>query len=117
MTMSRTSSNPSGDVTRAEDRMTVHALQQMKRDGRTIVAVGVYDYQMAQIVDRAGVDIVSVGDSIGPNLWALDSEQDVTLDHMLLACSAVRRGTTRALVSCDFPGRVLHEGIDGAIQG
>ena len=45
------------------------SLQQMKRDGRKIVGVVVYDYQMAQIVDRAGVDIVSVGDSVGINLW------------------------------------------------
>ena len=49
--------------------MTIPALQQMKRDGRKIVAVVTYDYQMAQIVDRAGVDIVSVGDSVGINLW------------------------------------------------
>ena len=41
----------------------------MKRDGRKIVGVVVYDYQMAQIVDRAGVDIVSVGDSVGKNVW------------------------------------------------
>ena len=33
------------------------------------MGVVVYDYQMAQIVDRAGVDIVSVGDSVGVNLW------------------------------------------------
>jgi 3-methyl-2-oxobutanoate hydroxymethyltransferase len=81
----------------------IAALQQMKRDGRKIVAVVVYDYQMAQIVDRAGVDIVSVGDSVGMNMWAQASEDDVTVDQMLLACKAVRRGVRRALVSCDLP--------------
>ena len=64
----------------------------MKRDGRKIVGVVVYDYQMAQIVDRAGVDIVSVGDSVGKNVWGQESELEVTLDQMLLACKAVRRG-------------------------
>jgi 3-methyl-2-oxobutanoate hydroxymethyltransferase len=49
--------------------VTTADLQQMKRDGRKIVGVVVYDYQMAQIVDRAGVDIVSVGDSVGKNVW------------------------------------------------
>ena len=75
----------------------------MKRDGRKIVAVVVYDYQLAQIVDRAGVDIVSVGDSVGVNLWGQESERDVTVDQMVLTCKAVRRGVSRAIVSCDIP--------------
>ncbi len=75
----------------------------MKRDGRKIVGVVVYDYQLATIVDRAGVDIVSVGDSVGVNMWGQESEGDITVDQMLLACKAVRRGVTRGVVSCDIP--------------
>lgn len=86
------------------NRITVAALQQMKRDRRKIVGVVVYDYQMAQIADRAGVDIVSVGDSVGVNMWGHQSEGDVTLEEMLIACRAVRRGVSRAGVSCDLPG-------------
>jgi 3-methyl-2-oxobutanoate hydroxymethyltransferase len=97
-------------------KVTVPALQQMKRDGRKIVGVVAYDYQMAQIVDRAGVDIVSVGDSVGINLWGQRSELEVTLDQMILACQAVRRGVTRALVSCDFPFGPLQEGTEAAVQ-
>ena len=100
----------------ATQKVTLHALRQMKREHRKIVAVGLYDFQMAQIVDRSGVDIVSVGDSVGPNMWALASEHDVTLEQMLLVCTAVGRGVTRALVSCDFPGRVLDEGVDAVIR-
>jgi 3-methyl-2-oxobutanoate hydroxymethyltransferase len=55
------------------------------------------------IVDRAGADIVSVGDSVGVNLWGREDESDVTLEEMLLVCTAVRRGAERALVSCDLP--------------
>ena len=44
--------------------VTIPALQQMKADCRKIVGVVAWDYQMAQIVDRAGVDIVSVGDTV-----------------------------------------------------
>ena len=90
--------------------MTVAALQAMKRDGTKIVGVVVYDYQMAQIVDRAGVDIVSVGDSVGANLWGQRSELEVTVDQMLLVCKGVRRGVERALVSCDMPYGPLQEG-------
>lgn len=75
----------------------------MKRDGQKIVGVVVYDHQMARIVDRAGVDIVSVGDSVGMHIWGQASEEEVTLDEMLLVCKAVRRGVTHALVSCDLP--------------
>jgi 3-methyl-2-oxobutanoate hydroxymethyltransferase len=94
--------------------VTVAALQAMKRDGTKIVGVVVYDYQMAQIVDRAGVDIVSVGDSVGANMWGQRSELEVTLDQMLLVCKGVRRGVERALVSCDMPYGPLQEGPETA---
>ena len=87
-------------------KITIASLQQMKRDGQKIVGVVVYDYQMARIVDRAGVDIVSVGDSIGMNMWGHESESDVTVEQMVMACRGVTRGVTRALVSCDVPASV-----------
>ena len=99
-----------------KEKVTVAALQQMKRDERKIVAVVVYDFQMAQIVDRAGVDVVSVGDSVGVNMWGQETELDVSLDQMLLACTAVRRGVTRALVSCDFPYGPVQEGVEPALR-
>jgi 3-methyl-2-oxobutanoate hydroxymethyltransferase len=96
--------------------MSLPRLQQMKRDGRKIVAVVAYDYQMAAIADRAGVDLLSVGDSVGINLWGHRSELEVTLDQMILACRAVRRGAEHALVSCDFPFGPLQEGIEPAVR-
>jgi 3-methyl-2-oxobutanoate hydroxymethyltransferase len=99
-----------------EGKVTLPALQRMKREGRKIVGVVAYDYQMAQIVDRAGVDIVSVGDSVGINLWGQRSELEVTLDQMILAAQGVRRGVERALVSCDFPFGPLQEGPDAAVR-
>ena len=76
----------------------------MKREGRKIVGVVAWDFQIAQIAERAGVDLVSVGDSVGVNLWGQEPDQ-VTLDEMLIVCKAVRRGVKRALVSCDLPAR------------
>jgi 3-methyl-2-oxobutanoate hydroxymethyltransferase len=99
-----------------EGKVTLPALQRMKREGRKIVGVVAYDYQTAQIVDRAGVDIVSVGDSVGMNLWGQRSELDVTLDQMMLAAQGVRRGVERALVSCDFPFGPLQEGPEVAVR-
>ena len=99
-----------------QGKVTIPALGQMKRDGRKIVGVVVYDCQMSLIADRAGVDILSVGDSVGVNLWGHRSELEVTMDQMILACRGVRRGAERALVSCDFPFGPLQEGLESAVR-
>ena len=96
--------------------ITIPALQQMKRDGRKIVGVVAWDYQMAQIVDRAGADIVSVGDTVGVNLWGRANPLEVTMSEMVVVCKAVRRGVKRALVSCDFPFGPLQEGTGSAVR-
>ncbi len=99
-----------------ESAVTIPALQQMKRDGKKIVGVVAWDYQMAQIVDRAGVEIVSVGDTVGINLWGHPNPLEITMDEMIVVCKAVRRGVKRALVSCDFPYGPLQEGVDAAVR-
>jgi 3-methyl-2-oxobutanoate hydroxymethyltransferase len=98
------------------EKVTIPALHQMKRDGRKIVGVVAWDYQIAKLVDRAGVDIISVGDTVGINLWGQPSPLEVTMDQMVLVCQAVRRGTERALVSVDFPFGPLQEGVDSAVR-
>jgi 3-methyl-2-oxobutanoate hydroxymethyltransferase len=98
------------------ERVTVAALQQMKRDGKKIVGVVAYDYPTAQIADRAGVDLISVGDSVGANLWGQPTETEVTVEEMLLACKAVSRGAKRALVSCDIPHGPVQAGTRAAVS-
>src|ERR1700721_3348846 len=99
-----------------EAKVTIPALQQMKRDGKKIAGVVAWDYPLARIADRAGVDFISVGDSVGVNLWGHANPLEVTLDEMLVVCKAVRRGTKRALVSCDVPFGPLQEGTDSAVK-
>jgi 3-methyl-2-oxobutanoate hydroxymethyltransferase len=99
-----------------EGKVTVPALRRMKREGRKIVGVVAWDYQIARIVDRAGVEIVSVGDTVGVNLWGQANPLEVTMDQMVLVCQAVRRGVRRALVSCDFPYGPLQEGTASAVR-
>jgi 3-methyl-2-oxobutanoate hydroxymethyltransferase len=86
-----------------EPKVSVIALRKMKREGRKIVGVVAWDFQIAQIAERAGVDLVSVGDSVGVNLWGRSANAPVTVEEMLLCCKAVRAGAKRALVSCDVP--------------
>lgn len=97
-------------------KVTVPSLQQLKRDGRKIVGVVAWDYQIATIADRAGADIVSVGDSVGVNLWGHSNPLEVTMEQMILVGQAVRRGVTRALVSVDLPFGPVQEGAAGAVR-
>ncbi|MDB5770532.1 MAG: panB [Burkholderia sp.] len=99
-----------------EQAVSIPRLQQMKRDGKKIVGVVAWDYQIAQIVDRAGVDIVSVGDTVGINLWGQPNPLEITMEEMIVVCKAVRRGVKRAMVSVDFPYGPLQEGTDSALR-
>lgn len=100
----------------AEPTVTVEALQRMKREGRKSVGVVAWDYQLARIADRAGVDFVSVGDSVGVNLWGRADPLDVTVEEMLIVCKAVRRGVARALMSCDLPYGPAQESPASALR-
>jgi 3-methyl-2-oxobutanoate hydroxymethyltransferase len=93
-----------------EPAVTIPQLQQMKRDGRKIVGIVAWDFQMGRIADRAGVDLVSVGDSVGMNLWGRSDPEDMTVDEMILCCKAVRGSVKRALLSCDLPSGPLQAG-------
>jgi 3-methyl-2-oxobutanoate hydroxymethyltransferase len=100
----------------AADRITLPDLQRMKDEGTKSVCVVAWDAQMARIADRAGVDIISVGDTVGINLWGHTNPLEITMEEVLVVAKAVRRGTTRALVSCDFPFGPLQEGVDQAVR-
>src|SRR5580692_12540550 len=97
------------------DKVTIAALQRMKRDRQKSVGVVAWDFQLARIADRAGFDFVSVGDSVGVNLWGRADVLDVTMEEMLICCKAVRAGVERALVSCDMPYGPVQQGIDSAL--
>ena len=96
--------------------ITIPLLQQMKREGRKIAGVVAWDYQVARIAERAGIDLISVGDSVGANLLGHDNPLEVSLDEIMVFCKAVRRGTRRASVSCDMPFGPLQEGIPSALK-
>ncbi len=97
-------------------KISLRDLQLMKDRGDKIVGVVAWDYQIARIVDRAGVEIVSVGDTVGVNLWGHDNPFEITMDQMITVAQAVRRGVRRALVSADFPFGPLQEGTDSAVR-
>lgn len=84
-------------------KLTLAHFRDMKREGRRIVGIVAWDTPTAQLAERAGVDFISVGDSVGFNLWGRAESEPVTLDEIILVCRAVRRGAPNAVVSCDIP--------------
>jgi 3-methyl-2-oxobutanoate hydroxymethyltransferase len=98
------------------EKVTLDTLAQMKRDGVKCAGVVAWDTQMARIAELAGVDFISVGDSVGANLWGHDDPLQVSLDEMLICCKAVRRGTRRVLVSCDMPYGPVQQSPEAAVQ-
>ena len=97
-------------------KVSVPALAECKRTGRKIVGVVAWDYQLATIAERAGADLLVVGDSVGMNLWGHTGPFEVTLDEMIVVGRAVRRAAKRALVSVDFPFGPLQEGTSSAVR-
>ena len=91
-------------------RMTIADLQRMKDDGQKIAAGVCYDVQMTRILERAGVDLLSVGDSVSRTFLGMESEDEFSLDAMLLFGKAVSRVAERAVVNVDMPTAVCGAG-------
>lgn len=89
--------------TRAERRLTIRDLLDMKQRGEKIVSLTAYDYLFARLLDEVGVDIILVGDSLGQVVAGYDSTLPVTLDEMIWHAKAVRRAVRRSLIVVDMP--------------
>ncbi len=109
----------------------VRDLLEKKRNGERIVMLTVYDATMARLLDRAGIDIFLVGDSLGMVIEGHETTLPVTLDAMLHHTQAVGRGTKHAFVVADMPfltyqvtvseavrngGRLIQEGGAAAVK-
>ncbi|MGB5941529.1 MAG: 3-methyl-2-oxobutanoate hydroxymethyltransferase [Leeuwenhoekiella sp.] len=84
-------------------RITVKSLTEMKSVGEKISMLTAYDFTMATIVDRAGIDVILVGDSASNVMAGYETTLPITLDQMIYHASAVVRAIKRALVVVDLP--------------
>jgi 3-methyl-2-oxobutanoate hydroxymethyltransferase len=87
-----------------------------RKGGVPIVALTAYDYPTARLVDEAGFDFILVGDSLAQTVLGYDSTLPVTLEEMLHAARAVRRGVRRALVVGDMPFGTYQDTPAGAVN-
>ncbi|MDI6751333.1 MAG: 3-methyl-2-oxobutanoate hydroxymethyltransferase [bacterium] len=81
---------------------TTETIRSMKGKEK-IVGLTAYDYQMAQILDRAGLDFLFVGDSLGMVCLGYENTLPVTLEEMIHHGKATRRGVKEALLIIDMP--------------
>ncbi len=88
----------------------------MKQRAEKIVALTAYDFTMARILDRAGVDILLVGDSLGNVILGHTTTLPVTMDDMVRHTAAVARGAARALVVADMPFLAAQAGREEAVR-
>jgi 3-methyl-2-oxobutanoate hydroxymethyltransferase len=84
-------------------KLRVPDLALMKEQGERIVMLTAYDATMARLFDRAGIDVLLVGDSLGHVILGLETTIQVTLDAIVHHTLAVTRGANRALVVADMP--------------
>ncbi|AXF55980.1 3-methyl-2-oxobutanoate hydroxymethyltransferase [Salicibibacter kimchii] len=77
--------------------------KKMKQDGEPIAMLTAYDAPSARLAERAGVDLILVGDSLGNVVLGYDSTVPVTMDDMVLHTKAVKRGARDTFVVTDLP--------------
>jgi 3-methyl-2-oxobutanoate hydroxymethyltransferase len=98
------------------EKVYVPALRAAKEKGEKLVCLTAYDYPTARIVDEAGVEIILVGDSMGNVIHGYGNTIPVTLDEILSAVKAVKRGASRALLVADMPYGSYHTGDNKAVS-
>jgi 3-methyl-2-oxobutanoate hydroxymethyltransferase len=83
--------------------VTLSKIAEKKALGEPIVMVTAYDYPSGQVAEEAGVDMVLVGDSGAMTVLGYPSTVPVTIEEMLMLCSAVRRAVNTPLLIGDLP--------------
>lgn len=84
-------------------KVTIETLRAMQRRGERVTFITAYDFPLARYADRAGADMILVGDSMGMTVLGHKTTLPVTMDDMIRACQAVTRGAEKAFVVGDMP--------------
>ncbi|MGY8702306.1 MAG: 3-methyl-2-oxobutanoate hydroxymethyltransferase [Candidatus Poseidoniales archaeon] len=84
-------------------RITTHTLLEMKLAKEPISMLTAYDFSLARIVDRSGIDVILVGDSASNVMAGNETTVPITLEHMIYHAQCVVRAVDRALIVVDMP--------------
>ena len=97
-------------------KKTAKKIINFKKQGKKITALTAYDYSTAKYFDKAGVDIILVGDSLAQVALGYGSTTQVSTEEMLVFTKAVSRGVEEALVVADMPLLPYHVYIEDAVK-
>jgi 3-methyl-2-oxobutanoate hydroxymethyltransferase len=97
-------------------KVTVRSFQQKKQRSEPITMLTAYDYPTALAMDRAGIDSILVGDTLGMVVLGYENTLPVTMEDMLHHCKAVARGAKYALLVGDMPFMSYQAAVDDAVR-
>lgn len=97
-------------------KFTRESFLDCKRKGEKITVLTAYDYQMAKLIDEAGIDCILVGDSLGMVVLGYEDTLQVTMEDMIHHTKAVKRGTKRAFIVADMPFMSYHISCEEAVR-
>ena len=95
---------------------TVAEIRNMKDEGRKISMVTSYDFSMAVLAERAGIDFILVGDSLGMTMLGYENTLPVTMDDMVHHTACVTRGARNTVVVGDMPFGSYHASVEDAVR-
>lgn len=96
--------------------ITINTLREMKQRGEKIAMLTCYDASFAALMNRAGVEMLLVGDSLGMAVQGKSSTLPVTLDDMCYHTAAVARGNTHAMIVADLPFGAYQQSKEQAFE-
>jgi 3-methyl-2-oxobutanoate hydroxymethyltransferase len=95
---------------------SVYDIIKKKKDGQKISAITSYDYTLGSLCDKAGIDILLVGDSAGMVMLGYENTIPVTMEQMCMFTEAVSRARNNALLVADLPFMSYQASIEDAIK-
>ena len=100
----------------ALQKVTVKDIIEKKKNGEKIVTITSYDYSFAKLVDKSGIDLILVGDSLSMVMLGHNNTLSVTMDEMIHHTKAVSRGVSNALIVGDMPFLSYKVDIKNAVK-
>jgi 3-methyl-2-oxobutanoate hydroxymethyltransferase len=100
----------------SDSKVTAPSLVEMKGRGEKITVLTAYDYPTVRLLEKAGIDVALVGDSLGNVVLGYDTTLPVTMEDMLHHTKAVARGAERCLVVADMPYLSYQISIEQAVM-
>ena len=95
-------------------KWTANRIRELKGSGK-IVCLTAYDYSTARIVDRSGIQLILVGDTLAMTMLGYATTLPVTMEQMLDHTAAVVRGVSEALVVADMPFMSYQVSVESAL--